>query len=70
MGRGAVNGFSGCSVPNLPCYLFHHIVLCPPHVFELWLGVSKGMLNVRCFCSTKASFLVSNFMKIIRLLQG
>ena len=31
----------------------------PPHVFNLWLGVSKGLLHVKDFCSIKASFCVS-----------
>ena len=30
-----------------------------PHVLELWLRVSKGMLPVRYFCYNKASFCVS-----------
>ena len=32
---------------------------CPPHVLKLWLGVSKGMLPVKYFCSNKPSFYVS-----------
>ena len=33
--------------------------MCPPHILELWLGVNKGMLPVKCFCSNNASFFVS-----------
>ena len=28
----------------------------PPHVLEMWFGVSKGMLPMKYFCSNKASF--------------
>ena len=31
----------------------------PPHVLELWLGSSKGMLPVKYFCNKKSSFCVS-----------
>ena len=34
-----------------------------PHVLELWLGVSKGMLPVKYFCSNKASFLSVEFFQ-------
>ena len=30
-----------------------------PHVLKSWLGVSKGVLRVKYFCSNKASFCVS-----------
>ena len=33
----------------------------PPHVLKLWLGVSKGMLPVKCFCSTKSLFVSAEF---------
>ena len=40
-----------------------------PHVSQLWLGVSKGILNAEYLCSNKASLLrQSNLMEIIRLL--
>ena len=43
----------------------------PPHVLQLWLGVSTGMLPVKCFNSYIASFLYqSNFVEIIRLSQN
>ena len=31
----------------------------PPHVLQLWLGVSKGMLPVKYICSDISSFCVS-----------
>ena len=76
MGRGALNGFSGCSFlpPELvfPPHFLKIVVELkasgPPHVLELWLGVSKGMLPVKYFCSTKPLFCQSNLMEIIRLL--
>ena len=42
----------------------------PPHVFLLWLGVSRGMLPVKYLCSNKAYLCQLNLMEIIRLLQG
>ena len=43
----------------------------PPHVLRLWLGVGKGMLPVKYFCSNKASFLCqSNLMDVITLSQS
>ena len=35
-------------------------LLAQPHVLQLWLGVSMGMLPVKYFCSIKASFCVSH----------
>ena len=37
---------------------------------KIVIGVSKGMLSVKYFCSSKASLCQLNFMKIIRLLQS
>ena len=31
----------------------------PPHILQLWLGVSKGMLPVKYFRSNKTSFYAS-----------
>ena len=68
LGREALNGFSGCSVPTLSSQFFSphffNVVVelkasGPPHVFELWLGVSKVMLPVEYFCSNKASFVLA-----------
>ena len=33
----------------------------PPHVLELWLGISKGMLPVKYFRCNKASFVSVEF---------
>ena len=33
----------------------------PPHVLEMWLGVSKGMLPVKCVRSNKAFFMLVEF---------
>ena len=36
-----------------------------PYVIKLWLGVSKGMLSVKYFCSNTASFLCqTNFIEM------
>ena len=42
----------------------------PPCVLKLWLGVSKGMLTVHCFCLRKSFLCQLNFMEIIRLSQS
>ena len=63
-GRETPNGFSGCSVPacrtSFPPHFLRIVVEMrssgPPHILWLWLGVGKGMLPVRCFCSNKSSF--------------
>ena len=40
-----------------------------PYVLKLWLVVSKGMLLVRYFCSTKPFLCQLNLLEIIGLLQ-
>ena len=35
----------------------------PPQVFNLWLGVSKGMLRVKYFRANKASFCVNRISR-------
>ena len=44
-----------------PHFLKIVLALCkayrPPHVLGLWLGVSKGMLPAKYFCSNKAIFM-------------
>ena len=41
-----------------------------PHVLGVWLGISKDMLPVKYFCSTKSLLCQSNFMEIIWLMQS
>ena len=67
--RDAPNGFSGCTVPAPPPELvftphFLKIVVevktsGRPHVMKVSLGVSKGMLHVKYFCSNKSFFNLS-----------
>ena len=33
----------------------------PPHVIKLWLGETKGMLPVKCYCSAKPLFVTFEF---------
>ena len=43
----------------------------PPHVLSMWLRLSKGMLLVKYFLSSKASVLCQlNFMEIVGLSQS
>ena len=69
MGRGALGGFSGSNVPALMSQFFHKncgtkikkIVAEvnasePPRVLKLRMGVSKGMLSVKC--SNKSTYCV------------
>ena len=60
------------------CFLPHFLLIVvevkafgPPHVSNMWLGVSKCMLPVKYFCTNKASFLCQlNFMQMIGLSQS
>ena len=66
-GELLVSEFSGCCIPAILSLFLDHISKAnlleltasgSPHVFELWLGVCKGMLPVKYFYSNKSSFCV------------
>ena len=44
------------STPHFLKIVVEEKAVAPPHVLNLWLGVSKGMLPVKYISSNKASF--------------
>ena len=66
LGRGTPEEFSGCSILELvfrPHFLniVVDVYALGPACLETVVGVSKGMLPEKSFCSNKASFCVSQF---------
>ena len=61
VGEITPNEISGCCVPALPSWFFHHMskkIVVEIKAPGMWLGVGIGMLRVKYFCSNKACFCV------------